>query len=553
MYIFESTQPKIDKKQLKIGRMQPVEFVYFELKGEILMKLNLAENLKKIRKENNLSQEQLAEKLGVSRQSVSKWEAGQAYPEMDKVLQICKLFNLNMDELFNQDVKEVNEVKESKANVNRYIDDFLDFITKTIDMFSSLRFKEKIKCLFEQVLLTGIFGLGFLFIGVILINFVRSILRFLPDSIFWGVMDVFENVYLIVALFLGVALLLHIFKTRYLDYYEIVKVKSDESDEKTEKEELTNISINENTNDSLKTSARETTKNKKHKILLEKRKERIVIRDPKHSGYKFISGLLRCFLFLVKAIVFCIAMLFSLSLIALVTTAVISFAFIKTGFLFAGVLTILTAAILINLIILYSNYNFLMSRKSKKGRMAITFLIALVLAGFGIAFTVFGFSKLEYIDDIENAEYYVSNYETIEMTEDTNFEFYWHEGIEYVPSKNEDIKIECRNSNCYEIELVKIDEEQDYYQLQLRIKENDWDICKKFLEDIKKLKIVDYSQAKVTIYTTEENIEKLKNNARKRREEEQARETQNIIKQYEQRIQALESELYEEKYRTELN
>ena len=85
------------------------------------MKINLAENLKKIRKENNLSQEQLAEKLGVSRQSVSKWEAGQAYPEMDKVLQICKLFNLNMDELFNQDVKEVNEVKESKANVNRFI------------------------------------------------------------------------------------------------------------------------------------------------------------------------------------------------------------------------------------------------------------------------------------------------------------------------------------------------------------------------------------------------------------------------------------------------
>ena len=46
----------------------------------------LSENLKRIRKDNNLSQEQLAEKLGVSRQSVSKWENGEAYPEMDKVL-----------------------------------------------------------------------------------------------------------------------------------------------------------------------------------------------------------------------------------------------------------------------------------------------------------------------------------------------------------------------------------------------------------------------------------------------------------------------------------
>ena len=44
----------------------------------------LKDNLKRIRKENNLSQEQLADKLNVSRQSVSKWESGQAYPEMDK-------------------------------------------------------------------------------------------------------------------------------------------------------------------------------------------------------------------------------------------------------------------------------------------------------------------------------------------------------------------------------------------------------------------------------------------------------------------------------------
>ena len=67
--------------------------------------MNLSDNLKKIRKDNNLSQEQLAEKLGVSRQSVSKWESGLAYPEMDKVLQICQLFNLNVDELLNIDFK----------------------------------------------------------------------------------------------------------------------------------------------------------------------------------------------------------------------------------------------------------------------------------------------------------------------------------------------------------------------------------------------------------------------------------------------------------------
>ena len=86
--------------------------------------MNLSDNLKKIRKENNLTQEDLAEKLGVSRQSVSKWESNQAYPEMDKVVQICKMFNLNMDDLLNQDIKEVNNSKQQRNTINKYIDSF---------------------------------------------------------------------------------------------------------------------------------------------------------------------------------------------------------------------------------------------------------------------------------------------------------------------------------------------------------------------------------------------------------------------------------------------
>ena len=481
------------------------------------MKINLAENLKRIRKENNLSQEQLAEKLGVSRQSVSKWEAGQAYPEMDKVLQICKLFNLNMDELFNQDVKEINETKESKANVNRYIDDFLDFITKTIDMFSSLRFKEKIKCLFEQVLLTGIFGIGFLFIGAVLINFVRSILSFLPDNIFYSIINIFENAYLIVALFLGIALLLHIFKTRYLDYYEIVKVKTDDNETKNSKKEsesdLTHLSITENANVSEEKNI-EVPKNKKHKIFLEKKRERIIIRDPKHSGYKFISGLLRCFLFLIKTIVFGIGLLFSFSLVALVAATVISFAFTKTGFLFVGALAVLLAGILINLIILYAIYNFIMSRKGKKGKVAVSFLISLVMIGIGIAFIFFGVSNVDYIDNVENGEYYVSDYETIEMNEDLVLEHYWYSGVEYVPSENEDLKIEYRHSNYYDMKLVEAEDVGNRYVINRSLKDDvsEMDMYRAVLNDIKDLKIVDYGQSKVVVYTTEENIEKLRSN-----------------------------------------
>ena len=47
--------------------------------------MDLSEKILKLRKANNLSQEELAEKLGVSRQSISKWESGQSLPDIDKL------------------------------------------------------------------------------------------------------------------------------------------------------------------------------------------------------------------------------------------------------------------------------------------------------------------------------------------------------------------------------------------------------------------------------------------------------------------------------------
>ena len=50
--------------------------------------MSFGENLQFLRKQKNITQEQLAERLEVSRQSVSKWESSQSYPEMEKLLQI---------------------------------------------------------------------------------------------------------------------------------------------------------------------------------------------------------------------------------------------------------------------------------------------------------------------------------------------------------------------------------------------------------------------------------------------------------------------------------
>lgn len=75
--------------------------------------MSFSENLKQIRKEHHLSQEELAELLDVSRQAVSKWEQGQGYPEVEKLLLLSSKLNISLDALMdikiNCDARVKNE------------------------------------------------------------------------------------------------------------------------------------------------------------------------------------------------------------------------------------------------------------------------------------------------------------------------------------------------------------------------------------------------------------------------------------------------------------
>lgn len=82
----------------------------------------LSEKIFFLRKKSGLSQEELAEKLGVSRQSVSKWETGQSIPDLDKTISISKFFDCSTDWLLNDDLDEEDDfgqsvATESKANI----------------------------------------------------------------------------------------------------------------------------------------------------------------------------------------------------------------------------------------------------------------------------------------------------------------------------------------------------------------------------------------------------------------------------------------------------
>ena len=72
--------------------------------------MNLGENITKYRKNFNLSQENLAEKLSVSRQSVSKWETNASVPEISKLLEMSKMFGITVDELLNDEVTNKTKI-----------------------------------------------------------------------------------------------------------------------------------------------------------------------------------------------------------------------------------------------------------------------------------------------------------------------------------------------------------------------------------------------------------------------------------------------------------
>lgn len=83
--------------------------------------MKFGDNLKSLRKSKKISQEQLAEKVGVSRQSVSKWETGEAYPEMSNILALCSIFHCNINDLVNEQLIDLDSLDEEiKMNVVKF-------------------------------------------------------------------------------------------------------------------------------------------------------------------------------------------------------------------------------------------------------------------------------------------------------------------------------------------------------------------------------------------------------------------------------------------------
>lgn len=82
--------------------------------------MDLGKKLFELRKSKNLSQEDVADKLNVTRQTVSKWETNQSTPDFDKIVPLCDLYGISTDELLKDEVKKEQEEGEVEIKKNIY-------------------------------------------------------------------------------------------------------------------------------------------------------------------------------------------------------------------------------------------------------------------------------------------------------------------------------------------------------------------------------------------------------------------------------------------------
>ncbi|MGN1379511.1 MAG: helix-turn-helix domain-containing protein [Bacilli bacterium] len=488
------------------------------------MNNQFSENLKRIRKEHNLSQEQLADELGVSRQAISKWESAVAYPEMEKIIALCNKFNLNIDDLLHKDIKEVKGEEESKKKINSLIDDFLKFITDTINLFSNMNFKSKMKCLFEQIVVITIL----FFISLIIVSSLNylfaSILSFLPDNAYLFITSILESIFIIFCIISSIIILTHIFKTRYLDYFDKLKqdinIERENSDDTSKEKSISEIEIDKN-----------------NKILFKKNENKIIIRDPKHSEYRFINGLFKIIIYIIKFFLLCFALLIAFILICLFGTFIISFLTYKTGFFFIGLLIVLLSFSVITIIVLLLILNFIFNRKSDKKKIIWSFIISLIVFGIGCGLIFIGSLSFEISED--NSKMLKMQTTGHEMQDDLFVNSYNDLEINYVEENINNLKIEYTINKLCDVEEHY---NNDYNNIETWVScKNPIKVAREFFENINDKKIISVNNniEKITIYTNKTNIEKLKNNSKNFYEKR--KQYDETINYYENKIIELET------------
>lgn len=342
-----------------------------------------------LRKKNGLSQEELASKLNVSRQSVSKWESNNTYPETDKIIQICNLFDCRMDDLINDKVNDIEQIdRKSKNNLAIVFDSFLEFVIKTINMFSSMKFTSILKCVVELgILILTLFICG-LIISSVCINVIMDLVGFLSRDIYYSIYNIVQAIIEIVLICFSGIIVVHVFKIRYLDFYD--KALNDEN---------TNLNKQELVEENNTIVNKKEKENNKVKFNINK-EPKIIIRD-KHTTFAFLTTLSKIIVGIFKAFVAVVSCCFVGTLVSIVALLVVSVFLSKYSILFVGADIGLIGIGIINVIILICLTYFIINKKIDFKKCFFVILGSLVAVGLGIGLGAIGITEFSFKDDID--------------------------------------------------------------------------------------------------------------------------------------------------------
>lgn len=487
--------------------------------------MSFNEKLQYLRKANKLSQEQLADMLDVTRQSVSKWESGTTYPEMDKLITMCKIFKCSLDDLTNDEITNIDvEKKSSQGNfIGNMVSSIVGIIEDTIKMFSSMSAR-KIIGVIASLFILGCFLIILRIPFEVLENGMRNVLLNLPNrGVAGSISGLFNLVFDIVFFALYVLAFMYIYKRAYLDKYatgevSLVKKTSCKNEIEEKKEEI-----------------------KDAKIINESGKK-------ENTLFYFLGNIVIWFFRIMAG--FCLVP-FVFTLVLLFATLVISVVLTFDGVVFVGVILGLIFAIILNVWLLEVGSVFIFNKHSSFRRLLWTFLVGLAGIGISIGIVAMEISGLDYVEEFPSKFNKVTVKEEYAMSDDfTVYEAYWY-GRELVYVEDDSLKdkvlIEVEHYDVMNKPIIKKEEEivsiNVYYEETFGKNKHMWELLK---DDLRKKQLRDYSELHrvvIKISSDEKNIKRIKENSKKYLEEIYQKESHMYEYQLEFRIKDYEKEI----------
>ncbi len=462
--------------------------------------MKFGENLQKLRKEKGISQEQLAEQLGVTRQSVSKWESGNSYPEMDKIVAICNLFHCDMDVLINKDITEEREKKDASSVVKEIFSGVTNYVKKTIYLFEHKSLKDIIKMcvqVFIIICVILLFAIPFMLLKEIVVSLFYTGNNWFSIFFakFWNF--IFNGGYAILA----IATFLYIFKIKFLDNEEIIV---EEVEDKTQNSE----EVSED--NSSKTASSKSSEKKKVKII-----------KVKKNDFSLLD-------LLVKAITVCLKCLFVLFLIPIIIGTimlliglVLLIVLIFKGLFLAGPILLFLGGIVFAIVLIELMLDFIFNLKFSKRRIIITIISSIVVSSIGLGLSIWYFLNLNVINDVPNSFNTETHEEVYTMTDDflVHYDDYSFD-TKFVEDNSLTNQVRVRIDYYTIANDVSLERDKNEVYLNYNPVEgvNIKQITDSVINDLKNNEIHTYDQlgsVSITITTSKTNIEKIKDNYQK--------------------------------------